>query len=107
MRTGNSSGMANAASIFESGAGTILRYGRISLMWFLNEIQSGMAPEAQGAKVMTHWKPRLQLVAAVMVYEILLSCTYIYFITPVFQYTGFVYYPLPLWRMLLVYSIAL
>src|SRR5205085_4988211 len=82
-------------------------YGRISLMWFLNEIQSGMAPEAQGAKVMTHWKPRLQLVAAVMVYEILLSCTYIYFITPVFQYTGFVYYPLPLWRMLLVHTIAL
>src|SRR2546423_11207001 len=61
------------------------------------------SPKAQSS----NWKSRLQLVAAVIVYEILLSCTYIYFITPVFQYTGFVYYPLPLWRILLVHLIAL
>ena len=66
-----------------------------------------MLPKSQGPKIMTHWKSRLQLVAAVIVYEILLSCTYIYFITPLFQYTGFVYYPLPAWRMLFVHTIAL
>src|SRR5438067_8443040 len=65
------------------------------------------SPELRYIEAATSWSSRLRLVAAVVVYEILLSCTYIYFITPIFQYTGFVYHPLSAWHMLMIHAVGL
>ena len=54
-------------------------------------------------------KPSLRtaVIAASLAFELLLSCAYIFFISPLFQYAGFTYAPPGIWRMIVIHALAL